>query len=139
MKRLFETHRQAEGARDFDAILATFTDDCYLETVPLGIRADGKEATRTAYEGYFTAFPDLTPDDQGEAIGEDVLVVWGTLNGTSGGPWLSVAPTGGTFAVPFTNVSTFKDGLMHGEGLYFDVATPCEQAGIPLHQGGAGG
>lgn len=132
MRRLFETHRDAEAARDFDGILATFTDDCYLETVPLGVRAEGKEATRTAYEGYFSAFPDLAPDDQGEALGDNALVVWGVLRGTSGGPWMGVAPTGGRFAVPFANVSTFKDGLMHGESIYFDVATLCEQAGISL-------
>jgi hypothetical protein len=45
----FEAHREAEAARDFDAILATFVDDCFLETVPLGMRAEGKEAARAAY------------------------------------------------------------------------------------------
>ena len=28
--------------------------------------------------------------------------------------------------------SAFKDGLMHGETIYFDLATLCEQAGVPL-------
>jgi hypothetical protein len=132
MLQLFETHREAEAERDFDAILATFTEDGFLETVSLGLRAEGKPAARTAYEGYFTAFPDLNPDDQGLAFGDDVLVVWGTLRGTSGGDWLGVAPSGGSFAVPFTNVSPFKEGLMAGESIYFDLATLCEQAGLPL-------
>jgi ketosteroid isomerase-like protein len=67
MLRLFETHRDAEAARDFDAILAIFAEDCFLETVALGSRSEGKNATRAAYEGLFTAFPDLSPDDQGKA------------------------------------------------------------------------
>jgi hypothetical protein len=65
MNRLFRTHREAEAARDFDGIIATFTDDCYLDTVPLGRRTAGRDATRTAYEAMFTAFPDLAPDDEG--------------------------------------------------------------------------
>src|ERR671918_178497 len=107
MTKLFRVHREAEARRDYDAVIATFTDDCYLETVPLGLRSEGREAARAAYVGYFTAFPDLTPDDQGLAAGDDVLVSWGVLRGTSGGDWLGVPPSGGSVAVQFTNVSTF--------------------------------
>ena len=134
MLRLFEAHREAEAARDLDAILATFSDDCFFETVPLGRRAEGKDATRAAYEGFFTAFPDVTPDDQGMAIGEDVIVVWGELRGTNDGQWLGVPPGGGSFAVPFANVAPFKDALMAGERIYFDLATLCEQAGLSVDE-----
>ena len=132
MLRLFEAHREAEAARDYDAILETFVEDCFLETVPLGLRREGKDGARSAYEGYFTAFPDLAPDDQGVAIGDDVVVAWGELRGTSGGDWLGVPPSGGSFAVPFANVAPFKDGLMAGETIYFDLATLCEQADLSL-------
>ena len=134
MLRLFEAHREAEVARDFDAILATFSDDCFFETVPLGLRAEGKDATRVAYEGFFTAFPDVAPDDQGMAFGDDVIVVWGALRGTNGGEWLGIPPGCGSFAVPFANVAPFKDGLMAGERVYFDLATLCEQAGLALEE-----
>jgi len=127
MTKLFLLHREAEARRDYDAVIDTFTDDCYLETVALGLRSEGRDA---AYVGYFTAFPDLMPDDQGLAAGDDVLVSWGVLSGTSGGDWLGVPPSGGSFAVQFTNVSTFKDGHMHGETIYFDLATLCGQAGL---------
>ena len=134
MTRLFLLHREAEARRDYDAVIDTFTDDCYLETVALGLRSEGRDAARAAYVGYFTAFPDLTPDDQGLAAGDDVLVSWGVLRGTSDGDWLGVAPSGGSFAVQFTNVSTFKDGHMHGETIYFDLATLCEQAGLSVDE-----
>jgi steroid delta-isomerase-like uncharacterized protein len=133
MLRLFEAHREAEAARDIDAILETFATDCFLETIPLGIRSDGKEAVRAAYEAqFFTAFPDLAPEDEGMAFGDDAIVVWGTLRGTSRGDWLGVPPGGGVFAVPFANLVPFKDGLMEGEKIYFDLATLCEQAHVPL-------
>ncbi len=138
MLRLFEAHREAEAARDYDAILATFVEDCFLETVPLGLRAEGRDAARAAYQGYFTAFPDLSPDDQGLAFGDDVLVTWGLLHGTSGGDWMGVPPSGRAFAVPFVNVAPFEDGLMAGETVYFDLATLCEQAGLSVHEIRAG-
>ena len=132
MDRLFRQHRDAEARRDYDGILDTFAEDCYLETAPLQSRSEGREAARAAYVGYFTAFPDLAPEDDGFAFGDDVLVTWGHLRGSSGGEWLGVPPSGGSFSVPFTNVTTFAEGRMAGETIYFDLATLCEQAGLPL-------
>src|SRR6266542_2734453 len=135
MLRLFEAHRGAEAARDIEAILETFVTDCFLETIPLGLRSEGRDAVRAAYElQFFTSFPDLAPEDEGIAFGDDVAVVWGTLRGTSRGEWLAVPPGGGAFAVPFANVVPFKQGLMAGERIYFDLATLCEQARIPIAQ-----
>jgi hypothetical protein len=135
MRRLFEKHRDAELARDYDGILDTFVEDCFLETKALGLRSEGRDAVRRTYEeGYFAAFPDLEPDDVGEAFGEDVMVVWGALRGSSGGEWMGIQPTGRSFVVPFANVTPFRDGLMEGETIYFDLATLCEQAGFPLEE-----
>jgi steroid delta-isomerase-like uncharacterized protein len=139
MQRLFERHREAELARDYEGILDTFVEDCFLATVPLGLRTEGRQAVRRAYEdGFFAAFPDLEPDDVGRAFGDDVMVVWGTLNGTSGGEWMGVPPSGRSFVVPFANVTPFRDGLMEGEAIYFDLATLCEQAGLPIDDVRAG-
>ncbi|NUO40708.1 MAG: SnoaL-like domain-containing protein [Streptomyces sp.] len=133
MRRLFEAHREAEAARDIDSVLQTFADDCFLETQALGLRSQGRAAVRAAYEQqYFIAFPDLSPQDEGIAFGDEVITVWGTLRGTSLGDWLGVPPGGGAFEVPFANIVPFSQGLMAGETIYFDLATLCEQAGIPL-------
>jgi steroid delta-isomerase-like uncharacterized protein len=133
MLRLFEAHREAEAARDIDGILNTFVPDPFLENMALGLRSDGRDAVRAAYEmQFFSAFPDLAPDDEGMAFGDETAVVWGTLRGTSRGEWLGVPPGGRSFVVPFANVVPFRDGLMAGEIIYFDLATLCEQAGIEL-------
>jgi steroid delta-isomerase-like uncharacterized protein len=133
MRRLFEAHREAEAARDIDAILATFAEDCFLETKALGLRSQGRDAVRAAYrQQYFTAFPDLSPEDEGVAFGDDVIAVWGRLRGTSLGEWLGVPPGGGSFDVPFTNIVPFQGDRMAGEAIYFDLATLCDQAKIPL-------
>jgi steroid delta-isomerase-like uncharacterized protein len=132
MEALFRRHRDAEARRDYDAVLATFSEDCYLETVALGLRSEGRGAARAAYVGYFTAFPDLAPQDDAFAWGEGALVTWGRLEGTSGGDWLGVPPSHKRFSVPFTNVTTFAGELMGGETIYFDLASLCEQAELPL-------
>jgi hypothetical protein len=56
------------------------------------------------------------------------------MRGTSGGDWLGIPPGGGSFVVPFANVAPFKDGLLAGESIYFDLATLCEQAGVSVDQ-----
>jgi hypothetical protein len=48
--RLFEAHREAEPARDIDGILSTFVPTPFLETVPLGLRSEGRDAVRAANE-----------------------------------------------------------------------------------------
>jgi len=96
----------------------------------------GRPSERLTSCSFFTAFPDLAPDDEGVAYNDedDFVVVWGTLRGTSTGEWLGVPPGGGRFSVPFANVVPFSQGLMTGEQIYFDLATLCEQAGIPLSE-----
>jgi predicted ester cyclase len=102
MLSLFEAHREAEAARDIDGILNTFVPDPFLETMALGLRSEGRDAVRAAYQmQFFSAFPDLAPADEGMAFGDDTVVVWGSLRGTSRGDWLGVPPGGGSFVVPF--------------------------------------
>jgi steroid delta-isomerase-like uncharacterized protein len=134
MFSLFQQHRKAEAVRDFDAIMATFVEDCYLETVPLNLRMEGRPAARAAYEGYFTAFPDLSPDDEGFAFGDDVVATWGTLRGTSKGEWFGVPASGRAFALQFVNVARFRAGRMAGESIHFDLATLCDQSGLPIEK-----
>ena len=58
MLELFRLHRDADAQRDYDTILDTFAEDCYLATAALGTRSEGRTATRAAYVAYFTTFPD---------------------------------------------------------------------------------
>ena len=113
-------------------------DDCFLETHPLGLRSHGRTAVRIPYEGYFTAFPDLAPADEGLAFGDNGMVVWGPSRARAAGNGWAYSPSGDPFALPFSNVTEFRDGLMAGETIYFDLATLCEQAALPLDDVRAG-
>jgi steroid delta-isomerase-like uncharacterized protein len=132
MKRLYLEHRAVEEARDLEAVVATFDDECFLENVALGSRAQGREEVRRSYEALFTAFPDLSPDLEGEAFGQDVFVTWGTVHGTMEGPWLGIAPTRKGFRCPFVNMVPFRNGKIQGEKLFFDLPALCAGAGLNI-------
>jgi hypothetical protein len=62
MLRLFEAHRKAEAARDIDGILKTFVPNPFLGNKALGLRSEGRDAVRAAYEmQFFSAFPISRP------------------------------------------------------------------------------
>ena len=130
MQQAYEEHREVEEARDLDAVVATFADNCFLENVVLGLRSEGREAVRQSYEALFGAFPDLSPTSDGFGYGDDVFVTWGTVHGTFEGPWLGFEPTGRSFTCAFSNVVPFVDGKMQGELLFFDIAGLCSQVGL---------
>ena len=69
---------------------------------------------------------------EGEAFGDGVLVHWGTFNATLTGEFMGLPPTGRRIALPTVAFFTFRDGLMAGERLVFDLATLCDQAGVSL-------
>lgn len=78
MKRLYLEHREVEEARDLDAVVATFDDDCFLENVALGTRASGREAVRKSYEALFRSFPmcafvNVVPFRNGRMQGEKLF------------------------------------------------------------------
>jgi steroid delta-isomerase-like uncharacterized protein len=134
MLAVHRDHRAAEDRHDFKAVMATLTPDCFLEQVSLGLRSDGKDDATRAYEEWFRAFPDLGPIPEGIAFGDDVLVAYGQLHGTMTGPWLGLAATGREFTVPLVNIVPFKDGLMHGERIFYDAATFSEHVGLDVHE-----
>jgi SnoaL-like polyketide cyclase len=132
MKRLYLEHREVEEARDLDAVVATFDEDCFLENVALKSRASGRAEVRRSYEALFGAFPDLSPTSSGEAYGEDVFVTWGTVHGTMDGPWLGIAPTHREFTCAFVNIVPFRNGRMKGEPLFFDLPAMCRGIGLAV-------
>ena len=114
--------------------------DPFLETNALGLRSEGGDAVRAAYAmQFFSAFPDLAPADEGMAFADDAIV---------GGARSAVSSSGGSARSArrrrhvrrafCQRGALFRDGLMAGEIIYFDLATLCEQAGIPLEDGSSG-
>ena len=132
MKQIHDEHVAAEGRKDLDGAMATYHEDCFYENVPLGTRFERKDRIRAYYTALFSALPDSDLQIEGEAFGPDVLVAWGTFVGTIRGEFMGLPATGKRIALPVVALNIFKDGLMRGEHLYFDLATLCNQGGLVL-------
>ena len=75
-----ETHNQAIGRRDVDAILATMTADCIFETTfpaPDGERCEGHDAVRNALRLFFESSPHARFDtEELFACGDRAVLRW---------------------------------------------------------------
>ena len=132
MKAVHDRHLDAENRKDLEGALATYVDDCFYEVVALGSRVAGKDAVRAVYIGTMSGLPDGTLDVDGEAFGENKLIALGTYRATTSGSFLGQEPTGKQIAFPMIVINSFRDGLMEGERIYFDLATICEQASYDI-------
>ena len=132
MQSVARRHVAAENAGDLAGAVATYHQECFYETVALGLRFTGKDGVAMQYASLFAAMPDAEVAIEGEACGDNVLVHWGTFRGTVTGELFGLPPTGRRVALPFVALLPFKDGLMEGERLFYDLATLCDQAGLSL-------
>ena len=132
MKEVHDRHVAAEDRGDLEGALATYVEDCFYEVVALGARAEGKDAVRAIYTGTMNGLPDSKFEIHSEAFADNTLVAWGNFCATMTGPFLGQEPTNRRFELPMIAVNSFRDGLMAGERIYFDLATLCEQAGLDL-------
>ena len=132
MKRLHDEHLAAEERQDIEAVMRTYSDDCYHETAAIGLRFTGKTAIRFQYESFWTAFPDAAPTQVQEAFGDNFLMDRGMFNATLLGPLYGLPATGKRVSLPFARTVLFQDGLIHAEIGYADFASLCDQAELPL-------
>jgi len=132
MRAVAERHVAAENAGDVAGALATYHPDCFYENAALGVRFVGPDAVAMQYGALFSALPDAELEEDGTAYGDNVFTHWGTFRGTVSGEFLGLPPTGRRIAIPFAAIFYFKDGLMEGERVFFDLATFCEQASLSV-------
>ncbi len=132
MRRLVGAYAAAKSRQDIDGALALCGDDFELETVALGSRAVGSAAARLHLGLFFLAFPDYHVALEGLAADDGSLAAWGRARMTFAGPLAELAPTGRTAELPVFCVFTFAGDRIRSERFFFDLATLCEQTGMPL-------
>ena len=131
MAREIESHLEAESTQNLSALLAGMTEDCYnlvlCDPSPL---YRGPEAVARRYRGLWAALPDLQVRLRRiVAIEGELAVTEHTLSGTQSGPLFGIAPTGRLVQVDTVVIWEFASELIHGETVYFDLATMLRQVG----------
>ena len=130
MREVLARHLAAEAKHDPQAAAATYVEDGYYELVPLGIRFDGRDMVAFQYASSYETIKNSSATYEWELVRGDTIVQCGRLTGEVGEQMLGIPMTGDRFDFPFTAVITFRDGMMEGEHVYYDLDLFCQQAGV---------
>lgn len=130
-KRLLRTHLEAENAHLMEETLATLTADCLFEDVALGQRFQGHAGARDYYQTWWDAFSTTAHPERVYFTDQNSAVAEVRFQGIHTGSFLGIEPTGRLVDLPTAIFVTFRDGLMAGERMYWDVTTLLHQLGVP--------
>ena len=124
-------HVTAEHERRMEDTLATLAEDCVFEDRTLGLTLRGREGARRYYRMWWDAFSNGVHVDDHRWTEDGGVVAEVRFQGVHGGPFLGIAPTGRPVDLPIVIlVSGFRDGLMAGERIYWDLATLLRQLDV---------
>ena len=132
MREVLARHLAAEEVHDAEAAAATYVEDGYYDLVPLGIRFDGREMVAFQYASSYDLIRNSKATYDWDLVRGDTIVQCGRLTGDVGPQFLGIPTTGTRFDFPFTAVVTFRDGLMEGEHVHYDLNLFCQQAGVDV-------
>jgi steroid delta-isomerase-like uncharacterized protein len=129
-QQLLRRHMQAENAHQMEETLATLTPDCLFEDLALGQVFRGHAGAREYYRMWWDAFSTTAHPEHVYYTDQDFAVAEVRFQGVHTGSFLGVKPTGREVDIPTAIFVTFRDGLMAGERMYWDVATLLRQLGV---------
>ena len=95
-----------------------------------GMRQDGPEAALAVGQMFATAFPDGKLEIQHIHVVGNVAITEFTARGTQDGELMGIAPTGRSMTLPVCNVIEVRDGKIHAEREYMDMAHLMQQLGV---------
>lgn len=143
-RKIAEDGWNAYFAHDLDACMALYTDDAEVQ-LPGAPPLKGKEAIRSAWEMYLTAFPDQRPTFIRHLVDGSTVVTEYRNEGTHNGPL--TLPTGDTLPAtgrPITVrgavVQEVAGDKLAKQVFYFDNAEFLQQLGVmPAMEGASAG
>jgi len=115
-----------------DAALSLCSEDFSIETVAFGIKSQDRKQTGQQLGLFFRIFPDYAVTLEGFATGAGRIACWGRARMTFGGDFLGQRATGKTAELPVFCVFVCEGGVLRSERFFFDLASLCEQIGVPV-------
>lgn len=126
---ILQKHVSAETVFDLEGTLATLTEDCVFEDIPLGEVYRGREDAGAYYREWWDAFGNVPSSSRLYVSAGDRLIVETRFVGTHRGRYRDWAATGRPIDLPVAIFIGFRDGLLTGERFYYDRATLLAQIG----------
>ena len=134
IQMLAQRYGEAWNRQDLDAIMDLHADDCVFVAHAAGSApAEGKEAVREAFAGYFAMMPDINFAERALHVGEDHWVLESTMSGTVEQA-IQVedelfGTAGARVEVPCVDVIEVRDGLVASKHTYLDTLAMQRQLG----------
>jgi hypothetical protein len=125
-------HLAAETVHDPEAAAATYHDECWYENEALGLRFEGRDLVAFQYATSWATISDMAARYDWELDLGDTIIQCGRITGVVNGDVVGVPARGGPLDFEFTAVISFRDGLMEGERIWYDLDVFCEQAGADI-------
>jgi hypothetical protein len=132
LRTLARVYGAAKSRQDVGAALAVCSEDFVLETPCLGLASRDRKEAEQQLALFFHLFPDYRVSLEGMAAGDGVVACWGRAQLTWRGAFAGLAPTGRSADLPFVSIFPGAHGQLRGERFFFDLASLCEQTGLPL-------
>ena len=137
LSSVWDQHVTAElSAKSADEAIATMTEECYVNLIPLMVGARGRDEVRDFYANHFVSQlpPDIEMVPVSRTIGQgrvvDEMIIRFTHSVRM--DWLlpGVPPTGKRVEVPFVAIIQFEGDKIAHEHLYWDQASVLVQLGL---------
>lgn len=128
-KDIAKDYVEAWNNRDFDRMRGLIHRD-YTYTGGDGREQKGPEAGLAVSQMFASAFPDGRMDVVNMKEAGDTVLVEGIGHGTHRGDLIGIAPTGRSVTIPVCEVFEVRDGKIHREREYMDMATMMTQLGV---------
>jgi predicted ester cyclase len=132
LRSLARCYAGAKSEQDIPAALSLCSEDFVLDAVPLGIPSRDRKGAEAQLGLFFQAFPDFSVTAEGSAAEGGAVACWGSARQTFRGSYLGLAPTGRSAVHPFVSVFEARGGQLVRERYFFDLASLCEQIGLPI-------
>jgi predicted ester cyclase len=116
-------------ARDAAALAATHAENGSVAS-PIGGVLEGRVEIERVYRTVFSAFPDITTEQDDLLIDGDRVVVIARLSGTHAGDFMGLPPTGRQIEFLMASLMTVADGLVVDERRIYDFTGLLVQIGV---------
>ncbi len=131
-RSLVRCYGAAKSRQDVAAALALCSEDFSIDSVAFGIASKDRKQTEQQLELFFRTFPDYAVTLEGFATGPGSVACWGRARMTFAGDFLGQRATGKSADLPVFCVFACDGGVLRSERFFFDLASLCEQIGVPV-------
>ncbi|SDB80871.1 conserved hypothetical protein, steroid delta-isomerase-related [Raineyella antarctica] len=137
MRELAREYLDTWNRHDIDGALEMATDDVVFEWMA-GLPGRGKEELRRQLEANFTAFPDMSFQEDAVRVATDVahqeaMLTWrftATMTGLLEGPGGRLPPTGNSIEIHGVTVERFRGERICEFRIYYDTLGMFQQLGV---------